>query len=261
MTRLLDAQGISKSYGKFQALKRVSFHVDDGEFVSIVGPNGAGKSTIVNVLSGLARPDGGMVEFMGQSIAGVGPVRLGQRGMARAFQLVNIFPELTVGETISVAVTARLKRVSRIWRAARADREVQGEVARVAAVLGLEQCLDVVAMHLSQGEKKLLDIASALALRPRLILLDEPTSGVSSGDKFDIMDLLVKAARAEGVRGIVQVEHDMDLVARYSHRIVALQEGCVIGDMPPDRFFTDPLMLSAVIGKIGPVQEEVEQPC
>jgi branched-chain amino acid transport system ATP-binding protein len=102
--------------------------------------------------------------------------------------------------------------------------------------------------ELSQGEKKLLDIASAFALRPRAILMDEPTSGVASADKYDIMELLVKAARLQGVGTIIQVEHDMTLVARYSHRIVALQEGRVIGDMTPDAFFKDPLMLEAVIG-------------
>ena len=104
------------------------------------------------------------------------------------------------------------------------------------------------ASTLSQGEKKLLDIASAFALNPSVILLDEPTSGVSTGDKHAIMEVLVSAAKAAGVRGIVQVEHDMDLVERYSHRIVALQEGCVLADMPPAAFFADPAMIAAVIG-------------
>jgi branched-chain amino acid transport system ATP-binding protein len=101
---------------------------------------------------------------------------------------------------------------------------------------------------LSQGEKKLLDIASAFALNPTVILLDEPTSGVSTGDKHAIMEVLVTAAKAAGVRAIVQVEHDMDLVERYSHRIVALQAGAVLADMAPDAFFADPAMISAVVG-------------
>jgi len=125
---------------------------------------------------------------------------------------------------------------------------LQADIERVAEVLGLRTKLDTVASALSQGEKKLLDIASAFALNPTVILLDEPTSGISTGDKHAIMEVLVTAARASGVRAIVQVEHDMDLVERYSHRIVALQGGMLLADMPPDVFFADADMISAVVG-------------
>ena len=204
------------------ALSNVSFHVSDGEFVSIVGPNGAGKTTLVNVVTGLLRPTAGEVRFLGHDIAGVGPVELARLGMSRAFQLVNIFPALTVRETLAVAVASRLRRVANPFRSLRRDDVLQADVERIADVLGLRARLETVASTLSQGEKKLLDIASAFALNPSVILLDEPTSGVSTGDKHAIMEVLVSAAKAAGVRGIVQVEHDMDLVERYSHRIVAL---------------------------------------
>src|SRR5262249_22097322 len=128
------------------------------------------------------------------------------------------------------------------------DNGLQSDAERVAEVLGLRSKLDIVASTLSQGEKKLLDIASAFALNPTVILLDEPTSGVSTGDKHAIMEVLVTAARAAGVRAIVQVEHDMDLVERYSHRLAALQAGAVLADMPPDAFFAAPAMISAVVG-------------
>ena len=118
----------------------------------------------------------------------------------------------------------------------------------IACGIGLHAKLDTMASTLSQGEKKLLDIASAFALNPTVILLDEPTSGVSTGDKHAIMEVLVTAAKASGVRAIVQVEHDMDLVERYSHRIVALQGGMLLADMLPDVFFADPEMISAVVG-------------
>jgi branched-chain amino acid transport system ATP-binding protein len=168
--------------------------------------------------------------------------------MSRAFQLVNIFPALTVRETLGVAVASRLRRVSNPFRSLKRDAVLQADTERVAEVLGLRAKLDTVASTLSQGEKKLLDIASAFALNPTVILLDEPTSGVSSGDKHAIMEVLVTAAKAAGVRAIVQVEHDMDLVERYSHRIVALQAGTLLADMPPDAFFADPAMISAVVG-------------
>jgi branched-chain amino acid transport system ATP-binding protein len=241
---LFETIKVTKAFGAFKALSNVSFSVSDGEFVSIVGPNGAGKTTLVNVVTGLMRPTVGEVRFMGQDIAGIGPVELARRGMSRAFQLVNIFPALTVRETLAVAVASRLRRVGNPFRSLRRDDVLQAD----AEVLGLRARLETAASTLSQGEKKLLDIASAFALNPSVILLDEPTSGVSSGDKHAIMEVLVTAAKAAGVRAIVQVEHDMDLVERYSHRIVALQEGTVLADMPPEAFFRDPAMISAVVG-------------
>jgi branched-chain amino acid transport system ATP-binding protein len=247
-TPLFETINVSKAYGAYMALSNVSFAVSDGEFVSIVGPNGAGKTTLVNVVTGLLKPTVGEVRFLGKDIAGVGPVELARLGMSRAFQLVNIFPALTVRETLAVAVASRLRRISNPFRSLKRDDVLQADVGRVADVLGLRAKLDTVASTLSQGEKKLLDIASAFALNPAVILLDEPTSGVSTGDKHSIMEVLVVAAKAAGVRAIVQVEHDMDLVERYSHRIVALQEGTVLADMPPAAFFADPAMISAVVG-------------
>jgi branched-chain amino acid transport system ATP-binding protein len=241
MTMLLQAVNVSKSYGAYQALRNVSLHVADGEFISVVGPNGAGKTTLVNVLTGLLKPSSGSVSFQGANIAGIGPVELARRGMARSFQLVNIFPELTVGETLAVAVTARLKRICNPFRSLRKDDEVTAETERIAGILGLKDKLQT-----------LLDIASAFALSPEVILLDEPTSGISTGDKHGIMRILVDAAKEAGIRAIVQVEHDMDLVANYSDRIIALQEGTVLADMRPAEFFADPAMIAAVVGTKPP---------
>jgi branched-chain amino acid transport system ATP-binding protein len=252
VSTLLDASRVSKSYGPFHALTDVSLRVAAGEFVSIVGPNGAGKTTLVNVITGLLKPTAGEVRFDGADIAGVGPRELARRGMARAFQLVNIFPALTVRETLAVAVASRLSRAANPLRSLRADQDIAADVERVADVLGLRPKLDAVAGTLSQGEKKLLDVASAFALGPKLILLDEPTSGVSTGDKHAIMQVLVAAAKAAGVEAIIQVEHDMDLVAQYSDRIVALQEGRVLADLPPARFFADQSLIATVVGTRPP---------
>jgi branched-chain amino acid transport system ATP-binding protein len=245
---LFETVNVCKTFGAFKALSNVSLRVRDGEFVSIVGPNGAGKTTLVNVVTGLLRPSSGAVRFLGRDIAGIGPVELARLGMSRAFQLVNIFPALTVRETLAVAVASRLRRVGNPFRSLARDDVLQADAERIAEVLGLRARLETVASTLSQGEKKLLDIASAFALNPTVILLDEPTSGVSTGDKHAIMAVLVTAAQAAGVRAIVQVEHDMDLVERYSHRIVALREGSVLADMPPADFFADPAMIAAVVG-------------
>ncbi len=250
MTALLETTGVRKAYGDFVALDDVTISIAEGELVSIVGPNGAGKTTLVNVLTGLLKPTAGVVRFKGQDIAGIGPVLLAQRGMARAFQLVHIFPAMTVAETIAVAVISQTGRSLRLFASVAKDAALAQRVAEVAAIFGLEAKLASESRLLSQGEKKLLDIASAFALSPEVILLDEPTSGVSSGDKHAIMRNVIDAAKRAGVKAIILVEHDMDLVAEYSSRIVALQAGKVLADRPPGQFFSDPEIIAAVVGKM-----------
>jgi branched-chain amino acid transport system ATP-binding protein len=247
---LLEAVGVSKRYGDFVALDGVSLTIDAGQFVSIVGPNGAGKTTLVNVLTGLLRPNGGTVRFQGRDIAGIGPVRLAALGMARSFQLVNIFPGLTVAETLAVAVVSQLGRGGRLWASLARDTEVQARAAAVADLFGLAPKLGLAARALSQGDKKLLDVASAFALAPQIILLDEPTSGVSTRDKTAIMETLVTAARQTGIKAIIQVEHDMDIVFAYSDRIIALHQGRVLADATPDGIRQDAEVVATVIGRV-----------
>jgi len=249
MSALIETRHLSKAYGGFLALDDVSIAVQAGELVSVVGPNGAGKTTLVNLLTGLLQPTSGDVLFMGNSVAGVGPVTLADHGLARAFQLIQIFPQLTVAETIGTAVVSRQKKRWRLFSPLAADSEISARVRDVANIFGLDHRLDTMAATLSQGEKKLLDVASAFALDPRVILLDEPTSGVSTADKHGIMKTLIEAAKTAGVQGILLVEHDMDLVAAYSHRIIALSEGKMLADLPTADFFADPRLIETVIGK------------
>jgi len=246
---LIETVDVGKAYGSFVALDGVTLSVKGGELVSIVGPNGAGKTTLVNVLTGLLKPTRGVVRFKGDDIAGIGPVKLAKRGMARAFQLVHIFPAMTVAETIGVAIVSQTARSLDLFSSVRGDAKVRARVEEVAGIFGLGGKLDSESRLLSQGEKKLLDIASAFALVPEVILLDEPTSGVSSGDKHGIMKTLIDAARRAGVKAIILVEHDMDLVAEYSSRIVALQGGKVLADRAPADFFADPEIVAAIVGK------------
>ncbi len=249
MNLLLEARNVSKSYGAFQALENVNMSVHENELISVVGPNGAGKTTLVNLFTGLLSPTSGEILFMGKNIAGVGPVALADRGMARAFQLIQIFPKLTVAETIAAAVISRQKKRWRLVARLSSDWRINERVREVAEIFGLNHRLNSVAATLSQGEKKLLDVASAFALDPQVILFDEPTSGVSTADKHAIMKTLIAAAKLAGVKGIVLVEHDMDLVAAYSNRIIALAGGRVLADLPPERFFSDPHLIDTVIGK------------
>ncbi len=246
---ILRAEGIRKLYGEFCALDGVSLEIDAGEFVSIIGPNGAGKTTLLNVLTGVLRPSTGTVTFKDRDVTGVGPARLARLGMARSFQLVHIFPDLTVLETLQAAVVSRLRRGTRFWASLAADREVREGALEVAELFGLGEKRNVPARQLPQGDKKLVDVASAFALRPEIILLDEPTSGVSTADKTAIMDILVAASKRVGLRAIVQVEHDMDIVFGYSDRIIALHEGKVLADATPAAIQADRRLVDTVIGR------------
>jgi branched-chain amino acid transport system ATP-binding protein len=246
---ILEARDIRKFYGEFCALDGVSLTVAEGEFVSIIGPNGAGKSTLINVLTGTTRPSAGTVGFKGREVAGIGPVALARLGMARSFQLIQIFPELSVLETLQAAVASRLGHGTRLWRSLAGDRAVQEDALEVAALFRLADKRHHLARTLPQGDKKLLDVASAFALRPEIILLDEPTSGVSTADKHVIMEILVAAARRIGCQAIIQVEHDMDIVFGYSHRIIALHQGRVLADATPAAIKENTLVVDTMIGR------------
>ena len=246
---ILEALDVRKLYGAYVALDGVSLSVREGEFVSIIGPNGAGKSTLINVLTGVLQPSGGSVRFKGKDIGGIGTVALTRLGMARSFQLVQIFPELTVLETLQAAVVSRLGRGARLFASLAGDQRVQDDALEVAELFNLADKAHALARALPQGDKKLLDVASAFALRPEIILLDEPTSGVSTADKHAVMEILVGAARRIGLRAIIQVEHDMDIVFGYSDRIIALHQGKVLADATPAAIRADAQVVDTVIGR------------
>ena len=246
---ILQAEGLTKSYGQFLALDGVSLSVGSGEFLSIIGPNGAGKSTLINLLTGVSAPTAGTVQFNGRDVTGIGSGRLARLGMARSFQLVQIFPDLTVFETLQAAAVSRLGRGVRLFASLARDREVREVALEVAELFGLADKRGVPARHLPQGDKKLLDVASAFALRPKIILLDEPTSGVSTADKTKIMEILVAASRRVGIEALIQVEHDMDIVFGYSDRIIALHQGRVLADASPREIEANAEVIDAVIGR------------
>lgn len=246
---ILEARGIKRFYSGFCALDGVSLSIREGEFVSVIGPNGAGKTTLINVLTGFLKPDEGTVLFQGLDIAGKSPEELTQLGIARSFQLVHVFGGLTTLETLQVAVISRLRRSTRWLSRLASDREVLDEAQEVAELFGLGGVLNQKSSGLPQGAKKLLDVASAFALRPKIILLDEPTSGVSTADKNRIMRTMVDAAKKIGVRTILQVEHDMDIVFSYSDRIVAVHQGKILADGTPEELQRNEDVICTVVGK------------
>jgi branched-chain amino acid transport system ATP-binding protein len=246
---LLQAAAVRKFYGAFCALDGVNLIISEGEHVSIIGPNGAGKTTLVNVLTGLVPPSAGTVSFKGHDIVRLDPVRLSRLGMARSFQLVNIFPQLSVRETIAVAAISSLGMGGRVFGALRKNRGVWEIVERVAGLFGFSSKLEQPAKSLSQGDKKLLDVASAFALNPEIILLDEPTSGVSTAEKSTVMQVLVRAAKETGIKAIIQVEHDMDIVFGYSSRIIAVHDGKILADGSPEMIRARSDVMATVVGR------------
>ncbi len=249
MSALIQTNNVGKAYGGYRALSGVSISINSGERVSIVGPNGAGKTTLVNLLTGLLTPTEGEVYFKGENVAGRDPVALAERGLARAFQLVHVFPKLTVEETIAAALVTRQHKRWQMFSSLHADANMRKRSREVAEIFGLENRLDTVSQLLSQGEKKLLDVASAFALDPEVILLDEPTSGISTNEKHRVMKTLIVAANRAGVKAMILVEHDMDLVATYSDRIIAIAEGKLLADLPPKEFFSTESVIEIVVGK------------
>jgi len=246
---ILSANDLHKYYGEFCALEGVSFKINEGEFVSIIGPNGAGKTTLINVLTGLLRLNKGSVFFKDREITGIGPEKLSRLGLARSFQLVNIFPNFTVMEFLKVAIVSRLGKGTNFYSLLSRDREVNEQAEEVAKLFGLQDKADVLAKNLPQGDKKLLDVASAFALRPEVILMDEPTSGVSTSDKNKIMEIMISASREIGIKTILQVEHDMDLVFSYSDRIIALHQGKILADSTPKDIEKDEEVVCTVMGQ------------
>jgi len=246
---ILSAHDLHKYYGEFCALGGVSFQIDEGEFVSIIGPNGAGKTTLINVLTGLLTPNTGKVFYKDKEITGIGPEKLSKLGVARSFQLVNIFPNFTVLEFLMVPIVSRLGKGKNFYSSLLRDEEVTEEALEVARLFGLKEKKDVLTKNLPQGDKKMLDVASAFALHPEVILLDEPTSGVSTSDKNKIMETLVSASKKIGIKSIIQVEHDMDIVFSYSDRIIALHQGKILADGPPEKIEKDEEVVCTVVGQ------------
>ncbi len=230
---LLDIVNLKKYFGETRAVDGVSFAIHPQELVALVGSNGAGKTTLVNLITGLLPPSDGKIFFLGRDLTALSVRDRIRAAIARSFQLVNLFDQLTVLDNIRLAVFARDGKIRKATTLAESDGDVRQEAMQVLSVFGLEGKRHAAAGGLAQGERKLLDVALAYALRPKFILLDEPTSGVGTREKARIMDRIASVVRSGGVTALI-VEHDMDVVFRYSDRIVAMHQGRVLAEGAPD---------------------------
>ena len=249
MSALLQTTRLTKYFGETHAVDHVDFTVAEGEVLALIGSNGAGKTTLINLISGLIPVDSGAIVFQGADITRDSIHEKIARGIARSFQLVNLFDQLTTLDNLALAIFSRDGKTRKLFSLSDADGAVRDEAVAVLQQFGLAGKAGMVAGGLSQGERKLLDVAVAYALRPKLLFLDEPTSGVSTADKTAIMETLVSAAKRIGLQAIIQVEHDMDIVFGYSDRIVALHQGHVLADASPAEIQADAEVIDAVIGR------------
>ena len=218
---VLVAQALRKNFGAVTAAADISLSFDADTVVSLIGANGAGKTTFLNMITGYLKPDSGRIVFEGRDIVGLSPRQITRLGVARSFQIPQLFQTLSVHDNLLIAESIA------------AAPDPQAATDAVMERFALRAYAAQPAGLLPEGIRKLLDVAMALSSRSRLLLLDEPTSGVSADEKFAIMDVVMGAARAAGVT-VIFVEHDMDIVARYAARVVAFYDGGIIGDGPPD---------------------------
>jgi len=233
---ILVAQGVQKSFGAVSAASDLNLSFERESVVSLIGANGAGKTTFLNLVTGYLKPDRGSIRFDGRELTGHSPREITGLGIRRSFQIPQLFHSLSVRENLRVA--ERIARIERVEQAADAMLEKFGLTRYAGQAAGL----------LPEGIRKLLDVAMALVAMPKILLLDEPTSGVAADEKFGIMDLVMGALRGRGVT-VLFVEHDMDIVARYAGRVVAFYDGRVIADGEPAQVLGDAEVRRYVIGE------------
>jgi branched-chain amino acid transport system ATP-binding protein len=248
---LLQTIELKRYFGETRAVDHVNLSIEEGEFLSLVGPNGAGKTSLINLISAWLAPESGQILFKGEDITQTSVTERVKAGIARSFQLVNLFDDLTAFDNVALAIFSRQGKTAHLASLAHLDHDVTREADLILEQFGLAGKRDGAARLLAQGERKLLDVALAYALRPKLLFLDEPTSGVSTRDKSQIMDTIASVVRGEGITAVI-VEHDMDVVFKYSDRIVVMAQGAILAQGTPDEIRKNEQVALVLLGTSGP---------
>lgn len=249
MSAILDVRDLQKTFGAVVAARDISVGVPAGQTVGIIGANGAGKTTFVNMITGHIRPSRGSIRFEDQDITGLPSRQIMRRGISRSFQVAQVFPSMTVADNMRVATAVANGSDSMLGRMF-VPLDASATTAAAEALLELFQIAryrNVRAITLPQGVRKLLDIAMAVAGSPRLLLLDEPTSGISIEEKFGLMEVVMAALKSRNIT-VLFVEHDMEIIGRFADRVLAFYDGTVIADAPPQAVLADERVQTLISG-------------
>jgi branched-chain amino acid transport system ATP-binding protein len=256
MAAILHAQGLNKCFGAVTAASDIDAAIEKDSIVGLIGTNGAGKTTFINMITGYLKPDTGSILYEGRDITRLPPRDITRLGICRSFQIPQLYSSLSVYENMMVGLGVVLRNAGRGGYFSRGRPQVPGygapaeEVAqRILERFGLVDYRDRNAQVLPGGVRKLLDIALTMVAKPRILLLDEPTSGVSAQEKFGIMEMVLSAVRAEGAT-VLFVEHDMEIVSRFAQRVLAFYDGRIIADAAPELALADPEVKRYVVGGI-----------
>mgnify|MGYP001490496417 FL=1 len=246
-TSILRAENINMSFGMVVAADDVNVVVEPGEFVGIVGANGSGKTTFLNIITGYLTPDSGRILVMNEDATGLAPRLVTKLGVARSFQVPQLYTSMTVLEGMLLSISAAANQSSNFWKPMYRD-NWKSEALETLERFGLDDYANRAVSELPQGGRKLLDIALSFALNPKLLLMDEPTSGVSIEDKFQVMDTLVRVLK-EGDITTIFVEHDMEVIQRYGERMLVFDTGRVMADGEPEQVLSDPEIKKTLLGQ------------
>ena len=245
---LLTVDNVSRHFGSLIAVDDISMTVARGELRAVIGPNGAGKTTFFNMISGFLMPTSGRIIFDGEDITKLWPARRVWRGIARTFQITEVFPELTIRENLRIAVESASGFRLRLWQTSEEDRKVRQRVDELLQMSGLGQKAHRLVGELAHGDQRANEIMMALALRPRLLLLDEPTAGMGDQETYDITRLIRKLHRDQKLT-IVLIEHDMRVVFHLADRIMVLAEGKMLAEGTPKEIAANEAVQAAYLGK------------
>lgn len=245
---LLELAGVAKRFGELRAVDGVSLDLREGETTAIIGPNGAGKTTLFDLMTARRTADAGRIRFLGREITDASPDTVARRGLVRTFQISSVFPALSVRDNVLTAVLARLRRGAIASRPLRREREALDRTVRIMESVGLLDVGDVSCADLSHGDRRRVEVGMGLALRPRLMLLDEPTAGMAPAERRATADLLAELA-GRGEVTLLLTEHDIDLVMRLAARIVVMHQGGIIADGPPREIAQHPEVRRAYLGE------------
>jgi branched-chain amino acid transport system ATP-binding protein len=245
---ILKIVNLNKSFGRVKAASDINLTLHEGVLTSIIGPNGAGKSTLINMLSGSLPADTGRVFFYETDITRLPVHRRVQLGLCRSFQLVNIFPEMTVLDNLLLPTLAVNKRTRRLFRALRKETNAHREVAQIMDRIGLKEEAGTVASALSHGDQRVLEVGVALAAKPKLLFLDEPTAGMNPVERVRILENIRRLSEKKETTFVI-VEHDMDIVFSLSDRVIVLHHGEVIADGTTEEVKNDPKVREVYLGQ------------